>query len=153
MNKLTIEEIEFDRIKFLNVGYRELFGIYQNKFIISIYPFVTKCYLIPQSFKFKFKEWKHSWKEDIKQLMVFEYHHQDYCNKEIKIDPCDIFENTYGIKIHSGESDKHKMNCDNLYKDSKYKFESIVLELNRCHKIEEIIGKIDHTLIEKSNKY
>lgn len=120
MDKLIIEEIEFDRIKFLNVGYRELFGIYQNKFI-------------------KFEEWRYSWNEDIKQLMVFEYHHRDYNSKKIKIDPCDIFENVYGIKIHNSESDNHMMNLDDLYKDSKSKFESMILELNRCRKIEEII--------------
>lgn len=42
------------------------------------------------------------------------YHHNDYVNVRCDYDPCDIFEDVSGVKIHRGESDGHLMYLDHV---------------------------------------
>jgi len=94
------------KLEFHNISYREYLAIY-DEWIIGVYPFVVNITSI--------------WKEegtlvDLEYIKIFSrksgLHHQDFLGGKCDYDPCDIFEEVCGVKIHHGESDDHLMYLD-----------------------------------------
>jgi hypothetical protein len=127
-----IEEIDFNAIKFLNTSFRELSAIVDGRYIVRIYSFVVQVSVFHKPFiyeKLKFYD------KDIKDIL--RVHHGDFTDGFSKLDPCNIFEDIYGIRIHHGESDIHLMN--KTYLDEITLFESDMISSLRERKINQII--------------
>lgn len=119
MQKLS--DVDFDSIEFYRTSYRELYGIWKN-FLIGVYPFAINMYDLENIVYKDGTEPTHviQYYDDIVPRLFIKhkyFHHQDYIQKRLDcdLDPCDIFEKVYGIKIHNKEDDTHLMNLEYEY--------------------------------------
>jgi hypothetical protein len=96
-------------LRFYNISYREYLAIY-DEWIIGVYPWAVSVTSI--------------WKDDgtlvdLEYIKIFSrkssvLHHNDFLRGKCDYDPCVIFEDVSGVKIHQGESDDHLMYLDHL---------------------------------------
>jgi hypothetical protein len=134
---LPDEVISLDKIgslKFFNVSYREYLAVY-GEWVVSVYPFVVRISSV--------------WREDgsLIDLQYFNYyskrsgyHHNDFVEGRCDYDPCDIFEEVCGVRIHRGESDSHLMNLDHVEDIRGFEEElRSVISIRRNNKIDSII--------------
>lgn len=129
---------EIPNLKFFNTNYREYLAVYNN-YIIGVYPFAIKI--------------EHAFDGD-NNPMTYEFfktmgvrsahHHNDYTTgySIINVDPCALYEEISGIRIHHGESDDWKINID--YKDPIKAFESEIISQNRNNKIDKLLISENH---------
>lgn len=98
-----ISLIEISSLKFYNVSYREYLTVY-DEWVIGVYPFsvtISKS-TRPDGSIIDLDYFNISSKKS-------GFHHQDFLSGKCDYDPCDIFEEVCGVKIHHGQSDWHLM--------------------------------------------
>jgi hypothetical protein len=93
-------------LKFFNVSYREYMTIC-GEWIIEVYPFAVLVTSVWQE-NGSLIDW-HYFRHYSKRSG---YHHNDFVEDKCDYDPCVIFEDVSGVKIHRGESDDHLMYLD-----------------------------------------
>lgn len=128
-----LSEIDLSTVNLHYVSYCDRKGVYQNKYLIEIFPFVTKMSLINE----KVRESVHkSW---ILYDKIFTFHHIDYGNGKVDIDPCDIYERIIG-KDHGSQDISL---TDQEYLENKNKLLNDINEalmFIRNEKIEKVIN-------------
>lgn len=126
----VIDLKEIYNLKFFRTSYREYLGVYGD-YIIGVYPFAI---LVENAYK----DNKPITYDHFKMCGVrSSHHHQDYVNKKINTDPCDVYESISGTKIHRGVSDRHLMNIDHI--DDIKLFEVDILSQKRDNKLTDIL--------------
>ena len=120
---MQLLELDFKSIKFYNTSFREYVGIY-DEYIIGVYPFVIAYDKLPIDYSHTSFSHSHNL-----------FSHNDYKDGIISIDPCDIFEEVSGIRIHHGDLLPLHLN------DYSYNikcFNSYIISRNRNNKLDSI---------------
>jgi hypothetical protein len=120
---------EVHKLKFFNVSFRDYYSVYGD-YIIQVYPFVIS---LSKAFDNKGKPLNY---EIIRMSGRSRYHHSDYTDGIVSVDPCDIYERVSGIKIHQGESDDHLMNKS--YEEEIRLFDAEILSQRRELKLNKL---------------
>ena len=128
-----LSEIDLSTVNLHYVSYSDRKGVYQNKYLIEIFPFAIKMSLIDE----KVRDSVHkSW---ILYDKIFNFHHMDYRDKKVDIDPCDIYEKIIG-KVHGSQDISL---TDHEYFENKNKLLNDINEalmFIRNEKIEKVIN-------------
>ncbi len=120
---------EVHKLKFFNVSFRDYYSVYGD-YIIQVYPFVIS---LSKAFDNKGKPLNY---EIIRMSGRSRYHHSDYTDGIVSVDPCDIYERVSGIKILQGESDDHLMNKS--YEEEIRLFDAEILSQRRELKLNKL---------------
>ena len=124
--------LNITKFKYSNTSYREYKAVYKN-YLVCVWPFAIHIYEILKPSNIEALSWaSYVFSECFKK--IFDLHHIDWL--KYGIDPCDVYEEVSGYKIHSGESDDMSVSEECYHKQ-----------------INELNVKILHNLrIEKLNK-
>jgi hypothetical protein len=127
---LNLKDIH--KMKFFNTNFREYLCVYGD-YIIGVYPFVINI-------KWSFKDNKPVTYDNFRLLNHYSMiHHNDFTLGKVDTDPCDIFEDVCGIKIHKNELDSHLMYLD--HEDEIRMFESEIILQKRDNRLKDILIK------------
>jgi len=133
----VIDLKEVSKLHFINTSFREYLCVYGD-YIIAVYPFAIK---VEWSFRADGKPVTYDYFK--MQGVRSRHHHQDFTKGLISTDPCDIFEEICGIKIHHRGDDNGSISDDHLmYIDHSgdiRSFESMIVSQKRDNKLKEIL--------------
>ena len=110
---------EIKNLRFHHVNYREYLSVWGD-WIIGVYPFavnITSIYKRDGSL-IGYDDFPYS-------LGKVQYHHNNFVNGDIDYDPCLIYEEVSGFRIHHYQSDDCLMGLD--HSDSIRLFESDII--------------------------
>ena len=114
----VIKLSEIKNLKFYNVSFCDYLAVY-DCWVIGVYPFVVN---ISSIYKGGNVADNYPVITGNTGLVTYDYlkiysdksghHHNDFVSGTIDYDPCIIYEEVSGIRIHHGESDNHMMSLD-----------------------------------------
>ncbi len=143
----------------LNTSFREYVMCFEH-YYVEIHPFTYKVYKYilegmedPLRGKHLRKIYPHNndiIRDELNQFASHIYHHKDFRNKQLKYDPCDVFEIVSGFKIHTNNVSEYdifdpiqveiwKKKYMNDFNYFKYFNNNII----RKHKLNRILNEIN----------